>query len=211
MTKLENNYYKTSKDCPIENFYEVLNSNNFNFLRKGITADNIESFPREGDDYDALGYAFDSIQERYSDILGDGGGSKNYMILAEMSELQTELEIVSTLCLYYQVRPLLLVKIEIERWGYTPDNLDKAFKKLKGIEFRMSIIKSKNPDIFDATDKKDEEKIEYDLYKDVVALEDSLGNGMVIDVKKVVVERWANYLRLSEEKYKRMKKSTNGK
>lgn len=199
MQKLKTNFYNSCKNLPIENFYEILNTKNLNWLRINF---------RDGDEYDdseddKLQKLWENIHEEYIELLENNAGTKNYTILANIIELEKELSVVGMLFDVYSKSGSEALKIEIEKWGYYPNDLEKSLKKLKSIKFRISIIKSKNPDLFKEPDINDEEKIEYDLFSDVVLLEESLGDGRTIDVKKTVVSKWVRYIKNAERKLKK--------
>jgi len=210
MSKLNNNYFKSCDELNIHTFYEILKTKNCNFLRLDANTFNIDEFPIDGDDYDKLSKAWDNIHDEYNEMVGGGLPDNSYMIICEISELNLEVQIISTLADEYQLMPLLIYKMHLIDWGYNPDNMDSIKSKLQALQFRVSIIKSKNPDLFEPTDKDEAEIIEYNIHKDVVLLEDALGEGKNINVNKTVVSTWVQYIKLADRKYKKLKKNNNG-
>jgi len=209
MKKLENNYYRSGSTLPIYNFYELLNTSDLRWLLKDF---------EEGDDITLseiqeaqFKEVWENIYEKYTEDLSEGKGGKDYMILAEISTLETELYIVGTLMSVYLKSPSEAVKKQIEKWRYYPDDSEKTLKKMDSVKFRISIIKSKNKELF-TKQEETQEKIEYDLYKDVVLLEQSFGEGKTIDVRKTVLSKWVVYCKTAQEKVKKLKKKTkNGR
>jgi len=198
MEKSKNFLYKTCETLPIENFYAILNTNNFAWLHKDY---------EDGDEYtdvntNGLKSIWLDIHDEYTDLLNKNSGTKDFTIVANLVEMENEMSIVSSLIYIYDSRNSDAIKEQIELWGYYPDDLDKSLKKLKTIQFKISIIKSKNPDLFNKPDENDD-KVEYDLYSDVVLLEESLGDGRTIDVKTTVVSKWVKYIQVIEKKNKK--------
>lgn len=198
MRKSRKSFYNSCKTLPIENFYEILNTKNYNWLRVDF---------KSGDEYDKedsneLKSIWDELHDEYTDLLNKNSGSKDFTTVANILEMENEITIVSTLFDVYARRESDIIKEQIELWEYFPDDLDKSLKKLKSIQFKISIIKSKNPDLFKEPDENDN-KVEYDLYSDVVLLEESLGDGRTIDVKTTVVNKWVRYIQIIEKKNKK--------
>jgi hypothetical protein len=198
MLKSKTNFYKSCNHLPIENFYEILNTNNLDWLR----IDHVDGNEYDTDDSVVLKALWDSIHEEYVDLLNQGG-NKDFTIIASVLELEKELAIVSHLFSVYDNRNSKALAKEIDAWGYYPKDSAKSLKKLQTIQFRISIIKSKNRDLFEEPDKDNNETIEYDLFNDVVLLEEVFGSGKVIDVKKTVVAKWVRYIKTAEENSKK--------
>lgn len=210
MEKLENNYYNSCENLSIYRFYEILKTGNHNILRLDSTDFNLEEYPTDGDDYAILTDVWNTIHESFVELMGKEDNSKAHSYILQMSELQLELSVVSTLAGIHQYRPLQILEIELKKWGYNPDDMESVLKQLKTVQFKMSMIKSRNSDIFDIPDEKEEDKFKYNLYKDVVLLEDSIGEGKNIDVNKTVVSMWVEYIKLAERKSNAIKKKNNG-
>ena len=210
MKKLENNYFNSCDNLTIDRFYEMLNSSNYNLLRFDCNEFNVDTFPKDDSNYKKLTDTWEKIHDSYIEMVGNGEGSKDYTVLAQISELELEIKIVATLCQTYLKHRLKHLKIEIESWGYDHNDLDSIEKKIKGLQFRISIMKSKYPDIFNVNNNEDTKVIEYKLYKDVVLLEGALDDGRYIDVKITVVSRWVNYIKLADDKNKKIKNIKNG-
>lgn len=199
MRKSRTNFYNSCNNLPIENFYEILNTKNFNWLRIDFRAGDIY------DDSDTveLSNLWDVIHEEYIELLSNNSGTRDYTILANIIELERELSILSMLFTAYGKSGSEALKTEIKNWGYYPDDTDKSLKKLQSIQFRISMIKSKNKDLFEKSDEEEEVKIEHNLYSDVVLLEEALGNGIVINVKTTVVTKLVQYIKTAEKKNKK--------
>lgn len=203
MRKSRSNLYKKCSTLPIENFYGILNTGNLAWLYKEF---------EDGDEYDIsdeqnieLTNIWNDIHEDYIDKIGNGSETKNYMILAQMCEMEAELNIVGTLIQVYSLKKTDAIKAEIEKWEYYPDDIDKSIIKLKQVKFKMSIMKSKHKELFEESDE--DIDIEYDLFNDVVVLEQSLGESKVIDVKTTVVDKWIKYVKSADAKNKRRNKN----
>lgn len=188
MTESERCYYKSCDTLPIYNFYKILNTKDLMWLVKGYEGD-------EGhDDEDKLIELWEKIYEEYIDLLGEKAISKKAITLNQISKIELELRIVSSLIQIYADKRYEEIGEQIDAWGYYKDDIEKSIKKLEGLKFRMNIMISKTKD------DDDEEEKKYDIYKDIVAVENILGNGLTIDPYKTVVSKWVNYILISERK-----------
>ncbi len=146
------------------------------------------------DDEDKLIELWEKIYEEYIDLLGEKAISKKAITLNQISKIELELRIVSSLIQIYADKRYEEIGEQIDAWGYYKDDIEKSIKKLEGLKFRMNIMISKTKD------DDDEEEKKYDIYKDIVAVENILGNGLTIDPYKTVVSKWVNYILISERK-----------
>jgi len=194
MKKSGTYYFKSCKTLPIYNFYEILNTNNLGWLQKGYNDDNEEiSLVKDAKSI------WQGIYDEYILLLGNKVNTKGYTILAQLSEMETELIVVSELINIYSKINHKDIQAEIDKWGYDSNDLEKSLKKLEGLQFRIKITRSKNKDLLE--EEEDEEvKVEYDIFKDVVSVENTLDNGILIDVHKTVVKKWVNYILIAEKK-----------
>ena len=195
------NYYKTIRTIPVYNFYLLHQEKDLRYLHKDFEEGSEEQLTEEQEL--TLSDIKQSLMEDYVDLLSDGKGRSDKLIVGQIGDMEVEIMIVGSLIQMMHKSPSEALKMELKNWRY-PVDLEKALKKLDGVKFRLSILKSKNKHLFEVDEKQDE--VQYDLYKDVVLLEQSLG-GMNIDPKVCVLEKWVNYLKLARDKNKKREKT----
>jgi len=197
MKKSERFYYKSCKTLPLYNFYELLNTKNYNWLIKGYSEDSED--PTDVDN-EFLANLFNEIVENYQESLNGKKDVKQWMIVAQVNEMEVELKIVATLLDLHLKEYNKDIEQEIISWGYDPEDPKKVLKDLEGLKFRISIFKGKNKDLFSTEEDKETKEKVYDLYKDIASVEYSLGTSIVIDPYKTVVDKWVNYILIIEKK-----------
>ncbi len=203
MQKSEITYYKGIDTLPVENFYLLNKHDNLAYLLKDC-----DDLDRKLSDQEIkiLSEIRSSVTEDYIDILSDGSGKSDLLVLGQISDLESEILVVGSLILMVRNNPSEDLKMCLKDWKY-PVDPDKAEKKLSGVQFKLSILRSKNKHLLEKDEN--EEEVEYDLYKDVVTLEQSLG-GIHIDPKTTVLEKWVNYLKFARDKNKKAQNGTKG-
>ena len=194
MSKSKNKYYKSCGSLPVFNFYKILNTNDLSYLVRGFDVDD-DSIEFSQEEVLLLSDIWFNITCEYNGLFGDKINSNNYLIVAQISEMAQELEIVSTMLAFYEMRPSEALKKALLEWKYDPDLPEKCDKKLKALKFRMEFTQGKNKDLFEVDEKK--EKKVYKLYDEVVRLENALG--ITIDVHKTVLEKWASLIMKNDE------------
>ena len=198
MKQSENSYYKSIDTLTVDRFYAMLNTEDLRYLVKGFEkGDELELTEEEEN---KLADFAQEIRDDYSDILANGKGRSDLLILGQIADMEIEIMVVGSLIAMMLKTPSDAISEELAAWKY-PADLDKAFKKLESLKFRLSILKSKNRDLLEKSSD-DDEKIEYDLYRDVVLLEQALGVSN-LDPKTMVVAKWVNYLKVAQEKNKK--------
>jgi len=197
MNQSEKFSYKSISTIPVANFYLLNKHNNLAYLYKDYEDFLDEKMSKE--ETSRLKEIQYSITEDYIDILAEGKGRSDLLILGQMSDLESEILVVGSLILMVRTNPSEDLKTCLKDWKY-PVDPDKAEKKLSGVQFKLSILRSKNKHLLEKDEN--EEEVEYDLYKDVVMLEQSLG-GIHIDPKTTVLEKWVNYLKFARDKNKK--------
>lgn len=199
--KNSKSFYKSCDSLPIYNFYQILNTGDLSWLVKGhsIDDDPVKFSPSEQEV--VADYWFE-ITNAYNEMMGEKTGNTRFKVMAQISELIDEHEIVRTLLNYHKYLKSPSIANEIEKWGYYPFDHEKSEKKLNGIRFRINMIKSKNPDLFP---KEDTEIQQYDIFQDVILLENSLDNGIKIDPITTPVTRWVKMLLFNDKKNQELK------
>jgi len=198
-------YFKSVKSLPIFNFYQILNTKELSWLVKGFNIDD-DPIEFEEDEKDMLAQLWFDITSAYNELLGDKVNSNNYIIIAQISEMLQELEIVGSLLSLYSIRPSERLKMEIGKWKYNVEDPEACKKKLNQLKFRIEFTKNKNKELF-KTEEEEEEAPKYNLYKDVVLFENSLN--IAIDVHKTVLEKWVMITLMHDEMQKEKRKRLN--
>ena len=201
MKKSERYYYKTCKTLPLYNFYEILNTKDLYWLVRGYDDEFSKEDLKDIDDT-TLFQIWELIHTEYSGLFKGGSDDKKYLKVAQISEMEVEASTVRDLIDLLKVRNSEAIRNEIDAWGYFGDDIEKTEKKLKQLDFKISIFRSKNKDLIDP-EKKDkvEEKV-YDLFADIVAVESAFEGSQKIDPFKDTVSRWVNIILLAEKKQK---------
>lgn len=188
MKQLERKYFKSCGSLPIFNFYKVLNTKELSWLVRGFEVDDepLEFSEEEQAELQALWF---DITCQYGELFGEEKNSNQYITIAQISEMTSELEIVSSLVSLYYLKPSEALKMEIEKWKYFPDDPEKTKKKLEGLKFQIEFTKGKHKELFKPEEEEVEsDKAKYNLYSDVVLFENSMN--ITIDVHDTVVEKW---------------------
>jgi len=197
----ENNYYKTIRAIPVYNFYLLHQEKDLRYLHRDFEEGDEDQLTEE--QILDLTSIKASLMEDYIDALSDGKGRSDMLILGQIGDMEVEIMTIGSILQMMILSPTEGLKQCLRDWKY-PDDPEKAKKKLDGVKFRHSILKAKNKHLFE-TDKQAEE-IQYDLYKDVVLLEQSL-DGKNIDPRTCVLEKWINYLKVAKEMNKKKEKT----
>jgi len=188
LKQLERKYFKSCGSLPIFNFYKVLNTKELSWLVRGFEVDDepLEFSEEEQAELQALWF---DITCQYGELFGEEKNSNQYITIAQISEMTSELEIVSSLVSLYYLKPSEALKMEIEKWKYFPDDPEKTKKKLEGLKFQIEFTKGKHKELFKPEEEEVEsDKAKYNLYSDVVLFENSMN--ITIDVHDTVVEKW---------------------
>ena len=205
--KKSRSYFKSCDTLPIFNFYQILNTSDLSWLVKGHDADSDPIQFTETETAELNHYWF-NITNRYNEMFGEKTGNTRFVVLAQIAELAQEVDIVSTLLNYYHIRKSESIKNALSEWNYDADDMEKCEKKIKGITFRINMMKSKNKDLF-PTEAEEVEKKQYDLFNDVVLLENSLGNGTSVDVHTTCVTKWVKMILYNDQKNREIKQRLN--
>lgn len=187
MEKSEIYYYKSCDTLPIYNFYKILNTKDLKWLIKGYDGEEQQA------DEDKLIELWENVYEEYIDLLGNKGINKKMVVVNQLSKMEMEIRIVSSLIKIYSEHKYEEIGDQIDQWGYHKEDLEKSIKKLEALKFRMDILNSKNKD-------EEAEEIKYDVYKDIVSIEATLGNNINIDPYTTVVSKFVNYILIAEIK-----------
>jgi len=139
----------------------------------------------------------------YNELFGEKVNGNNYLIVAQISQMAQELEIVGSMLALYQLRPSERLKKALWEWKYKADDPDACEKKLKALKFKMDFNTSKHKELFN--EPEEGEKKEYKIYDDVVRMENSMG--ITIDVHKTVLEKWASLIMKNDEMMKSARKN----
>ena len=203
--KNSRNFYKSCDSLPIYNFYQILNTGDMSWMHKEHSVDDDPIEFKQKDLEEASEYWFE-ISNAYNEMMGEKTGNTRFKVMAQISELIDEHEIVRTLLNYHKFLRSAAIANEIEKWGYYPFDHEKSEKKLKGIEFRINMIKSKNKDLFPDEER---EESQYDIFQDVILLENSLDNGIKIDPHTTPVTRWVKMILYNDKKNRDIKQKLN--
>lgn len=199
MRQSDKNYFSSVENLPVSIFYKIKNEKDVRYLIKDYDGEEVD-----GDILPKLKEVWAEINQDYTDALSNGKGVSDLRTIAQISEMEMEIMVVGSLISFYNKTPTEGVKEAILEWGY-PTNVDKALDQLKKLKFKLDFLKSKNKELLEPEEG---EQIEYDLYKDVVMLEQALGKNE-IDPSRTVVAKWIKYLVVAQEKNKKVKE--NGK
>ena len=203
--KNSKNFYKSCDSLPIYNFYQILNTGELSWMCKDYSVDD-DPIKFSQKELETIGEYWFDISNAYNEMMGEKTGNTRFKVMAQISELIDEHEIVRTLLNYHKFLRSASVANEIEKWGYYPFDHEKSEKKLKGISFRINMIKSKNPDLFP---EEDTEPQQYDIFQDFILLENSLDNGIKIDPHTTPVTRWVKMILFNDKKNRELKQKLN--
>jgi hypothetical protein len=205
MSISDNNFYNSIRTIPVYNFYLLHQEKDLRYLHRNFEEGSDEQLSEEqiieAESIKA------SLMEDYIDALSDGKGRSDMLIVGQIGDMEVEIMVIGSILQMMILNPSEALKTCLKDWKY-PTDIEKAKKKLDGVKFRHSILVSKNKHLFEKEDK--DKDVQYDLYKDVVLLEQSLGSTL-IDPKTCVLEKWINYLKLAKEKNKPKRKNDYGK
>ena len=201
MKKSERYYYKTCKTLPLYNFYEILNTKDLYWLVRGYDDEFSKEDLKDIDDT-TLFQIWELIHTEYSGLFKGGSDDKKYLKVAQISEMEVEASTVRDLIDLLKVRNSEAIRNEIDAWGYFGDDIEKTENKLKQLDFKISIFRSKNKDLIDPEKKDKVEERVYDLFADIVAVESAFEGSQKIDPFKDTVSRWVNIILLAEKKQK---------
>lgn len=203
MNKSKSKYYKSCGSLPVFNFYKILNTEDLSYLVRDHDVDD-EPIVFTEEELVELSSIWFEITSEYNELFGEKINTNNYVIIAQISQMAQELEIVSTMLSLYSVKPSEKLKMALKEWKYDVEDMDKCKKKLDSLKFRMEFTAEKNKALFER-DEKDKGK-KYKLYDDVVRLENSMG--ITIDVHKTVLEKWAALILKNDELIKAQRKNS---
>ena len=201
MKKSERYYYKTCKTLPLYNFYEILNTKDLLWLVKGYD----DEFSKEDlEDVDSafLFTLWENIHTEYGGLFKGGSDDKKYTKIAQISEMEVEVSVIKDLIWFLSIRESENIRAELDSWGYFGDDIEKTEKKLKQLEFKISIFRSKNKDLIDPEKKEEVEEKNYDLFADIVAVESAFEGSQKIDPFKDTVSKWVNIILLAKKRQK---------
>ena len=197
MKQSEKSYYSSTEDITVERFYRILQTKDYRYMVKGWQkGDDLELSEEEIID---LSKSFSDIKDGYTDSLSGGKGLSDLFILGQIGDLEVEVMVVGSLISILHKHSSEAIKSELREWKY-PDDVEGAFKKLKSTKFRLKMMKSKNKHLLESD--QDDSEVQYDLYKDVVMLEQALGY-QNIDPTTMVLAKWVEYIKVAEEKNKK--------
>ena len=201
MKKSEINYYKTCKTLPLYNFYEILNTKDLLWLVKGYD-DDFSKEEVDAIDGDFLFSLWNDIHTEYGGLFKSGPDTKKYLKIAQITEMECEVSCIRDLMDFLKIRESTEIRAELDSWGYDGDDLEKTEQKVKQLEFKISIFRSKNKDLIDPEVKEEVEDKTYDMFADIVAVESAFQGSVKIDPFKDTVSRWVNYILLAEKRQK---------
>jgi hypothetical protein len=198
MKQSDRSYFDSIENVTVDVFYRVQTTKDIHYLIHGYV-------PGEKIDPDLsekVKEAWESITEDYIDQVSEGKGLSDLRTLAQIADMEVEIMVVGSLIGMYARNESEEIAECLRDWKYPLDH-KQSMKQLNKVKFRLSILKSKNKDLIEP---EEQEEVKYDMYKDVVMLEQALGKNE-IDPEKTVLIKWVKYLQVAKEKNKRKVKN----
>ena len=202
--------YKGYRDLPTFNFYEIIETSNLNWFKKGYDGEEIELTPDETESYLKR---FHQIYEDRIAYLGDVKTEQYFKKLAEVNSLETKIFRITNTCKVIVQIPLKnewFVKFvdDLKEEGFkygkpieTEDERLSYFKwlesKLKGERNKLNLKRILYKDIL----VKEKQQAKTDLVRDKVIIEEILAPKS-IDLRIMPLQEWDVLCKRAEEKTK---------
>lgn len=199
--------YKSCSTLPINNFWQIIETEDLRFLIKKFDFEN-NKIKLSEENKIALSYIWEEIYFEYSEITSNHKLKSTLKKQCLIQEWETIYYLVKEcISLYdkYENKEVLELINKLNHKSFKIDfekpiakQLNILDKKLKGLKNKIKIFKIK---LVEST-KQEKQEVKSDLERDALYLEKNLDLKRAIDVRKTPVKTWVRMLQLSKERQK---------